>query len=139
MLYTNLIPFLANLPVLLTTGLPAADTLLWIPIIFFGPIGMYIGIVAVKHASASMLGPYTLLRLVIGVLGGVVIFHELPDIFSAGGAALILGGCVLSSGIGIGSARGRAGGRLRARHVPAPGGAAVPVAAPARRPRPAIS
>lgn len=107
MLYTNLVPFLGNLPVLATTGLPSLDTFLWIPIIFFGPIGMYIGIVAVKHASASMLGPYTLLRLVVGVLGGIVIFHELPDAFSAWGAVLILAGCVLSSGIGNWSPRGR--------------------------------
>src|SRR5437667_2884069 len=71
MLYTNLVPFLASLPVLATTGLPDPNTFLWIPIIFFGPIGMYIGIVAVKHASASMLRPYTLLTLVSGRLGGV--------------------------------------------------------------------
>lgn len=123
MLYTNLVPFLANLPVLVTAGLPSPDTFLWIPIIFFGPIGMYIGIVAVKHASASMLGPYTLLRLVVGVLGGIAVFHELPDVFSAGGAVLILGGCVLSSGIGNLSRRGQTVG----------GGAIVPGAAPPRR------
>jgi drug/metabolite transporter (DMT)-like permease len=113
MLYTNLIPFLGNLPVLMTTGLPAPDTFLWIPIILFGPIGMYIGIVAVKHASASMLGPYTLLRLVVGVLGGIVIFRELPDAFSAWGAVLILAGCVLSSGIGNLSLRGRRAARRK--------------------------
>jgi drug/metabolite transporter (DMT)-like permease len=57
---------------------------------------MYLGIVAVKHANASLLGPYTFLRLVIGVFGGVVIFHELPDIFSALGVVLILVGCLIS-------------------------------------------
>jgi drug/metabolite transporter (DMT)-like permease len=98
MFYTNLVPFLANVPVLAMVTLPDSETLLWMPaILFFGPIGMYLGIVAVKHANASILGPYTLLRLIIGVLGGVVIFHELPDIYSAFGAVLILAGCVLSS------------------------------------------
>jgi drug/metabolite transporter (DMT)-like permease len=106
MLYTNLVPFLGNLPVLMTTGLPAPDTFLWIPIILFGPIGMYIGIVAVKHANASMLGPYTLLRLVVGVLGGIVVFHEPPDAFSAWGAVLILVGCALSLGVGQSVASG---------------------------------
>jgi drug/metabolite transporter (DMT)-like permease len=129
MLYTNLVPFLANLPVLMTAGLPSPDTFLWIPIIFFGPIGMYIGIVAVKHASASMLGPYTLLRLVVGVLGGVVIFHELPDIFSASGAVLILGGCVLSSGLGNATRRNWSGGRQAA----AESVAIAPTATPLRR------
>jgi len=93
-----LVPVLANIPALLLTGFPTSDTILWIPaILLLGPIGMYFGIVAVKHANTSMLGPYTFLRLVIGVLGGVAIFHELPDIFSACGAVLILGGCVLAS------------------------------------------
>jgi drug/metabolite transporter (DMT)-like permease len=102
MFYTNLVPFLANLPALMMTGLPDPEIFFWMPAIFlFGPIGMYLGIVAVKHANASMLGPYTFLRLVIGVLGGVVIFHELPDIFSAFGAALILASCILSSRVSI--------------------------------------
>jgi drug/metabolite transporter (DMT)-like permease len=97
MFYTNLVPFLANLPALTMAELPPCETLLWIPaILILGPIGMYLGIVAVKHANASMLGPYTFLRLVIGVLGGVIIFHELPDIFSAFGAVLILAGCIMS-------------------------------------------
>ena len=139
MLYTNLVPFLANLPVLLTTGLPDPNTFLWIPIIFFGPIGMYIGIVAVKHASASMLGPYTLLRLVIGVLGGVVIFHELPDVFSACGAVLILVGCVLSSGIAWATHRRWAWGPLKTRPAVARSGAITPAAPPPRRPRHATS
>jgi drug/metabolite transporter (DMT)-like permease len=96
MFYTNLVPVLANLPALMLTGMPAPDKIPWMgAILLFGPVGMYLGIVAVKHANTSMLGPYTFLRLVIGVLGGVVIFRELPDIFSACGAVLILAGCAL--------------------------------------------
>jgi drug/metabolite transporter (DMT)-like permease len=98
MFYTNLIPAIASLPALAVTGLPAAETFVWLPALFvLGPIGMYAGIVAVKHASASMLGPYTLLRLVIGMLGAVLVFLELPDVFSALGAVLIVTGCLLSS------------------------------------------
>jgi drug/metabolite transporter (DMT)-like permease len=98
MFYTNLVPFLANLPALAMAGIPAPETLLWMPaILVLGPVGMYLGIVAVRSAKTSMLGPYTLLRLAIGVLGGVIIFHEVPDLFSAFGVALILSGCMLTS------------------------------------------
>ena len=73
----------------------------WLPaVLLLGPVGMYLGILAVRHAHASMLGPYTLLRLVVGLLGAVLIFHEQPDIFSVVGATLILGSCALATGIG---------------------------------------
>jgi drug/metabolite transporter (DMT)-like permease len=98
MFYTNLVPVLANGPVLMMVSIPDFEILPWISGLFFlGPIGMYFGIVAVKHANASMLGPYTLLRLIIGVLGGIIIFGERPDIYSVSGAVLILAGCMLSS------------------------------------------
>jgi drug/metabolite transporter (DMT)-like permease len=98
MFYTNLVPVVVNVPAVMMTELPSLDIFLWTPaIIFLGPIGMYLGIVAVKHADASVLGPYTLLRLVIGLLGGVLIFHELSDILCVFGAFLILMGCKLAA------------------------------------------
>ncbi len=100
--YSNLVPLLGNVPVLVLAAAPAPETAVWLPAIFLlGPLGMLAGIVAVKHANAAMLGPYTMLRLVVGVLGGVVVFHELPDVLSAGGAVVILASCVLSSGVAI--------------------------------------
>jgi hypothetical protein len=55
MFYTNIVPVLANLSVLATAGFSAAETLVWLPgLLIFGPIGMYLGIVAVKHASAAL-------------------------------------------------------------------------------------
>ena len=97
MFYTNLVPVLANAPVLVLAGLPTPATLPWLPGLFlFGPVGVYLGIVAVRHAAASMLGPYTLVRLVIGVMGGVAIFRERPDTVSLLGTALILVSCLLS-------------------------------------------
>jgi drug/metabolite transporter (DMT)-like permease len=62
---------------------------------------MYLGIVALRHASAAALGPYTLLRLVIGLAGGIVIFRELPDVLSMVGALVILASCVLSTHPGV--------------------------------------
>jgi drug/metabolite transporter (DMT)-like permease len=98
MFYTNLVLVLGNLPALVFCGLPVPETVWWLPAVFIlGPIGMYVGIVAVKHSNPSALGPYTLLRLVIGLFGAVIIFHEFPDGFSAAGAGLILASCVLSS------------------------------------------
>jgi len=101
MFYANLVPVLGNVPILWMSGLPSSDSLLWLPSLFLlGPMGVYLGIVAVKHANASILGPYTLLRLVIALIGGMMIFREVPDISSCSGAALILASCMSSSWIG---------------------------------------
>jgi drug/metabolite transporter (DMT)-like permease len=96
MFYTNLVLSLGNVPALAQSGLPTGDVLPWLlgPLMF-GPIGMYLGIVAVKHADASVLGPYTLLRLVMSILIGIGIFHEFPDAFSLWGVVLIVAGCML--------------------------------------------
>ena len=96
--YSNLVPLVGNLPALALASVPSGDALACLPaLLFFGPIGMLAGLVAVRHASASALGPYTLLRLVIGVFGGVIVFHELPDALSVLGATAVLGSCILSS------------------------------------------
>jgi drug/metabolite transporter (DMT)-like permease len=99
MFYANLVPVIVNILALILTGMtPVISANPWIPVIFFlGPVGMYLGIIAVKHADTATLGPYTFLRLMIGMIGGVIIFRELPDIFSTCGAILILAGCALSS------------------------------------------
>ena len=105
MFYTNLVPALANAPALAIVGLPAASPgiLLWCPaLLLLGPIGVYLGIVAVRHANAAILGPYALLRLVIALLGGVIFFRELPDVLSSLGVILILASCMISSGVSIG-------------------------------------
>ena len=97
MFYTNAVAVLGNAPALFIASASAAEVLPWLPgVLLLGPLGMYAGIVAVRHASASALGPYTLLRLVIALAAGIVVFREAPDGFSLVGAALILGGCVLA-------------------------------------------
>jgi drug/metabolite transporter (DMT)-like permease len=55
-------------------------------------------LVAIRNASASSLGPYTLLRLVIAIIGGVVLFREIPDLSSWLGVVAILSSCVLALG-----------------------------------------
>ena len=68
MFYVNAVAVICNLPVLATTALPERAVWPWLSgVLIFGPVGMYTGIVAVRYASASSLGPYTFLRLVIAV------------------------------------------------------------------------
>jgi drug/metabolite transporter (DMT)-like permease len=97
MFYVNAIAVVFNLPVLAVSTVPEPEVWPWMSgVLIFGPIGMYFGIVAVRHASASSLGPYTLLRLVIAVIGGIVLFREIPDVLSCLGVAAILSSCLLA-------------------------------------------
>jgi len=97
MFYVNAIAVVCNLPVLATTTLPEPEVWPWLSgVLIFGPVGMYIGMVAVRHADASSLGPYTFLRLIIAVIGGIVLFHEFPDLISWLGVAAILSSCLLA-------------------------------------------
>ena len=97
MFYVNAIAVVFNLPVLAVSTIPEPEVWPWLSgVLIFGPIGMYLGIVAVRHASASSLGPYTLLRLVIAVIGGIVLFREIPDLLSCLGVAAILSSCLLA-------------------------------------------
>jgi drug/metabolite transporter (DMT)-like permease len=97
MFYVNAIAVVFNLPVLAVSTVPEPEVWPWLSgVLIFGPIGMYLGIVAVRRANASSLGPYTLLRLVIAVIGGIVLFREIPDLVSCLGVAAILSGCLLA-------------------------------------------
>jgi drug/metabolite transporter (DMT)-like permease len=98
MFYVNAIAVVCNLPVLATTALPEPEVWPWLSgVLIFGPVGMYLGMVAVRHANASSLGPYTLLRLVIAIVGGIVFFREVPDLLSWLGVAAILSSCLLAT------------------------------------------
>jgi drug/metabolite transporter (DMT)-like permease len=97
MFYVNAIAVVFNLPVLAVSTVPEPEVWPWLSgVLIFGPIGMYLGIVAVRNTSASSLGPYTLLRLVIAVIGGIALFREIPDLVSCLGVAAILSSCLLA-------------------------------------------
>ena len=97
MFYVNAVGIVCNLPVLAAAPLPGRSVWPWLSgVLIFGPLGMYAGIVAINYASASSLGPYTLLRLVIAVIGGIVLFREIPDLLTWLGATLILASCLLA-------------------------------------------
>lgn len=94
MFYANAVTIVGNLPALALANLPAPAIWPWLSgVLVFGPIGMYVGIVAIRHASASSLGPLTLLRLVFAAIGGVIVFNEIPDLQACVGAAIILVSC----------------------------------------------
>lgn len=94
MFFVNAVPVVCNLPVLLVSPLPPQEVWPWLSgVLLFGPVGMYLGIVALRHANASTLGPYTFLRLLIAVAAGAAIFQETPDPIGWVGAALILLSC----------------------------------------------
>jgi drug/metabolite transporter (DMT)-like permease len=98
MFYVNAVAVVCNLPVLVTTTPPAPEVWPWLSgVLLFGPVGMYLGIVAVRYASASSLGPYTFLRLVIASIAGIVLFGETPDPLSWLGIAAILSSCLLAA------------------------------------------
>lgn len=98
MFYTNLVPALANAPILAFAGLPTPEAAAWLPVILLvGPVGVFVGIVAVRHAEASMLAPYTLLRLVVSIGAGLILFREAPDLLSGLGAGVILASCLMTT------------------------------------------
>ncbi|MBV9483980.1 MAG: DMT family transporter [Acidobacteria bacterium] len=102
MLYVNLVSATGGLFLIPVFGapiqIPDATTGFWLSGVFLlGPMGVYLGIVAVKHAETSTLAPYTLVRLVIGVLAGFIVFREAPALVSIFGAILILVSCALTS------------------------------------------
>lgn len=100
MFYVNLVSAIGGLcliPVSEPIEIPGTSAALWLSgVCLFGPLGVYLGIVAVKHAETSTLAPYTLVRLVIGVLSGFLVFNETPALPSIFGAMLILISCALA-------------------------------------------
>ena len=97
MAYTNLFTLMGNIPLCFFIPTPAVATLPWLALfLFLGPLGMYAGIVALKYADASLLGPFTLVRLIIGVIAGAAIFSEFPDLLTSAGTALICLSCVFA-------------------------------------------
>jgi drug/metabolite transporter (DMT)-like permease len=97
MFYVNIIAVVCNLPAVFIFALPGSEVWPWLSgVLVFGPLGMYLGMLALRRASASSLGPYTVLRLVIAVIGGITLFREIPDFLSWLGVAAILTSCLMA-------------------------------------------
>jgi drug/metabolite transporter (DMT)-like permease len=61
--------------------------------IITGPLGMFCGIIALNYADASVLAPYTYVRLVIAMLAAVFAFNETPDFLAVAGSLIIIFAC----------------------------------------------
>jgi drug/metabolite transporter (DMT)-like permease len=62
-----------------------------------GPLGMWLGIAALRHADASALAPWTYTRLIASLAIGAVAFGEPVTAASAVGAAVIVTACLLAA------------------------------------------
>jgi drug/metabolite transporter (DMT)-like permease len=66
----------------------------------FGALGNGFLVQAVRHGELSVLGPVNAYKPVIGIIFGMVLLFEIPDLFGIFGVALIVGGSyfVIDSG-----------------------------------------
>lgn len=95
LLYVQLAQFAVFLP-----GVSALDFALWpwmAAAAIAGPLGMYCGIIALLHADASALAPYTYLRLALASGAAPVLFGEWPGIASLAGSTIIIVACVAAT------------------------------------------
>src|ERR1051325_875628 len=58
-----------------------------------GPLGMLCGIIALNYADASVLAPYSYVRLVIAMLAASFVFNEPLSLLSIAGSFIIIVSC----------------------------------------------
>lgn len=76
---------------------PAVSFSPWVlGLLLFGPVGQYLGILALRHADASALVPITYVRLVFAGMAALLLFGERPDMASIVGATVIFVSLVLA-------------------------------------------
>jgi drug/metabolite transporter (DMT)-like permease len=81
-----------------TDGISSAQVSPWLlGLVLLGPIGQYLGILAVRYADVSALAPYSYVRLVIATAAALLIFGEVPDTLTIVGATIVLASCVLGA------------------------------------------
>lgn len=65
-------------------------------LLVLGPLGQYLGIIALRHADAATLAPYNYVRLILASASAALLFREVPDEWSVIGASVIFTSCVLA-------------------------------------------
>jgi drug/metabolite transporter (DMT)-like permease len=96
MLYVNLTMVVSFLPAI---AQPLPPIALWpwlIATCLAGPLGMFVGILAVRYADTSTLAPYSYVRLLLALAGASLAFGEPPDPLSITGAMAIVVACILA-------------------------------------------
>jgi drug/metabolite transporter (DMT)-like permease len=95
MLWLNVITILCFSPGLHgVSEMPPSPWL--IGLVVLGPAGQYLGILALRHADASMLAPVNYVRLILAGGAAFLVFGEWPDLASILGATVIFASCVLA-------------------------------------------
>jgi len=96
MFYTSCIPWGCFTPSVVQQAWPAFE-LGFLAIIVIGPLGTYLGILAVRYADVSILAPYTYTRLLMIALIAPLVFNETLTLRVVVAALVIVAACVLSS------------------------------------------
>ena len=105
MLYVNAAGLIAFAPGL-AGPMPPMWAWPWIVVMCLsGPLGMFVGIVALRHADASTLAPFTYVRLVLAMTGAALAFGETPDLMSISGAITIIVACISANSEPVASLR----------------------------------
>ncbi len=91
--YSALAPAVLMLPVGLYTAALPTDAFQWMILLllgFFGGFGHWLLIKAYKQATATALAPYPYLQMVWMIGFGYLVFDQLPDGWTLGGAGIIV-------------------------------------------------
>lgn len=97
MFYVNAVAFICFSPGL-AGGISTMELSPWLlGLVLLGPIGQYLGILAVRYADASTLAPYSYVRLVLAAAGALLIFGEIPDALTIVGATIVLASCIIGA------------------------------------------
>src|SRR5579864_4846720 len=103
MLWLNMITVLCFSPGL--HGVPEVPPSPWlIGLLVLGPIGQYLGILALRRADAATLAPMNYARLILAGVAAFLIFGERPDVASILGATVIFASCLPAMRPGAGQA-----------------------------------
>nr|WP_294523945.1 DMT family transporter [uncultured Rhodopila sp.] len=96
MLYLNLVGIFCFMPGAAYSASSARLSPWMFGLLVFGPVGQYLGILALRYAEVSTLAPCNYIRLVLASAAAFLIFGEAPDGWSIAGASIIFAGCVLA-------------------------------------------
>jgi drug/metabolite transporter (DMT)-like permease len=94
LLYVSLAQLLVFAPGVIESWQFSSSLWPWIvAVTITGPLGMLCGIIALNYADASVLAPYSYVRLVIAIFAASFVFDERLDALSIAGSCMIIVAC----------------------------------------------
>jgi drug/metabolite transporter (DMT)-like permease len=77
---------------------PSGEIVIYVVLIaIFGPLATYMSLWAMRFADVSTLAPFDYTRLIINALIALILFREMPTLYSWLGMAIIVGGCLVQT------------------------------------------